>query len=242
MAHGTKDYANVQPKITTYTLSDMAELAERLGAVPSLDRLGDVVFTDNFEDGLCKWNKTETGAGTTVAMSGIWSMHGGFSVKVHLPASGAAQAILQKSLSYPVSSMIGLEANATFDTDLISSITYMDFFTAVYRIRYGMKFDIPNGNVYIMNALGSWQLVLSNFFASLVGGIFLRGKFTADLPNLKYRKYVTEPEVIDLSAYSPYVSLDSTRACMSITFQLDGSAGGEIDIYFDSVIVTQNEP
>ena len=242
MAHGTEDYANVRPKITTYTLTDMAELAERLGAVPSIDRLGDTIFIDNFEDGLCKWNVTTTGTGATVTESGKWSQHGGFSVKIHLPADATAQAVMQRSCPFPVSSMIGLEFNATSDEHLTNFIGMIDFYTSQFLIRFAMKFDVPNGNVYLLNPLGNWQLVSTGIYIDYASGIFHRGKFVADLPNLIFRKYATSTLAVDLRSYSPFITSDLTKAHMSISFYLYGNAAGEIDIYFDSVIVTQNEP
>lgn len=242
MAHGAPDNFDVQAKPTTFKLSDMAELAERLGAIPSLDRLGDVIFADDFKDGLVHWNTEVLGVGTTIVESGVWSMHGGWSVKVNLPADASAYARIYRSLPYPVSSRIGFEFNATSDTNLNALIGYLTFYTGAYKITFALKFDIPGGKVYYLNALGVWTLIASNVYMYYAGGLFHRGKFIVDLPNLKYLRYSISTGTVSMADLAPFITADTTLAHMYVELYVTGNVSGAIEVYLDSFIITQNEP
>lgn len=242
MAHGTQDYANVRPKITTYTLSDMAELAERLGAVQSIDRLGDVVFIDNFEDGLCKWYTAIDSLDSTVGITGDVAEHGGFSFKVHLVNDDVAFVQLIKYLTYPIPSLVGLEFNTTLNQDMSSYTVYMDFFTGVLLIRFILEIDRSSGTISVLDSHGDWQVVVSDYNALCVNYVFHRFKLVIDLPNLTYIKLVTTKGVVDLRSIGVKTYSDTSLAHLRIMFLMGGSVSAAIDIYLDSVIVTQNEP
>jgi len=242
MPHGAPDFGNVRPKETTFALQDDAELAERLGAVPSLDRLGDVIFIENFEDGLTHWNTEIAGVGESITESGVWAMHGGWSIKIHLPQNSNAYAKLYRSHPYPVVSKIGFEFNATSDEHAEVFIGYITFYTNTYMIKYGVKFDVPGGKVYYLNENGLWVLIAENVYISYANGIFHRGKYIVNLPDLEYDRYTTSAGTTSLKGLKPLILPDTTRSHMAIELFLQGSNLGEIDVYVDSVIITQNEP
>lgn len=242
MTHGAPDNYQVKPSVTTYKLDDMAELAERIGAVQSIDRLGDVIFIEDFGDGLSHWNTATAGAGTTVTESGAWSSSGGFSAKIHLPADVTANAKIYKALPFPVTSKIGLEFCLTSDEHAEVFIGYMTFYTNTLKISYALKFDIPGGKVYYLSPLGTWVLVSTEVYVSYASGIFHRGKYVVDLTKLIYYRYKTATGAVKLSDLSPFIIADTTRAHLYTEFYFQGSAAGEIDVYLDSIIITQNEP
>ncbi|GAJ17988.1 unnamed protein product, partial [marine sediment metagenome] len=51
-AHGRPDWSPNEPKETTYAIPDQGEASIRLGGISPFDRLGDVVWFDNFSNGL----------------------------------------------------------------------------------------------------------------------------------------------------------------------------------------------
>ncbi|MBA7575767.1 hypothetical protein ES708_17603 [subsurface metagenome] len=242
MTHGAPDNYQVNPRPTTFTLQDDAELAERLGATPSLDRLGNVIFIDEFEDGLNKWNTEVDAATTIIDESGKWSMHGGWSVKINIPADADAYAKMYRALPYPTLSKIGLESNGTSDEHLSELISYLTFYTGSHKVTYGIKADIPGGNIYYLNEYNLWTLFLSGVSIYYASGIFHRGKFIADLPNLRYDRYSIATGTWSLKDKKPYVWPDYTLAHMYLEAYAKGSASGIIEVYLDSFIITQNEP
>lgn len=242
MVHGAPDNYDVEPKITTYKLTDMAELAERLGHIQSIDRLGEVFFIETFCDGLCHWNTAKAGTGTLIQISGKWSASGGFSLYFHIPLDAAAYGKIYRALPFPVSSKIGVEFCATSSTNLTIFIGYLTFYTSTLKISYGMKFDVPGGKVYYLCPYGTWVQIASGIYISYADHIFHRGKMVIDLPNLEYERYKTASGTINMAGLKPYIVADVTKSHLYGEFYLGGSASGELDIYLDSIIITQNEP
>ena len=73
MTHGVQDFGASSGQNSTYGLTDLGELAVRLGSPVSFDRRGDVVMMETFEDGLDAW-----------VTDGLWSWLG------RRPVAGAA--------------------------------------------------------------------------------------------------------------------------------------------------------
>jgi len=242
MPHGTKDYANVQPKITTYTLTDMAELAERLGAIPSIDRLGDVIFLDSFEDGLCKWDTYVDGLGSTLGVSGAVSDHGGFSCKTHLVNDSTALVRLFKYLTYPIPSQIGIEFNTSLDLNMSSYIIDLYFYSGTLLAWGSLSIDRSAGTVSVLGTGSVWQIVIPDYNALTTYNRFHRFKLVIDFTNLTYRKLVTTRGVVDLRSIKMYSFVSALAPEFRVVFNMQGVNAAAIDIYLDSVIITQNEP
>ena len=66
MAGETPDYGRLSAQATVFPVTDLGELAARLGSIVSHDRRGDVIWLDGFEDGLDKWQPTTSGSGAAV--------------------------------------------------------------------------------------------------------------------------------------------------------------------------------
>ena len=87
MAHGTPDWGVTAGAVTTYQVTDLGELAVRLGSPISHDRRGDVIWWDDFECTLNKWQTVANGAGSSVALSDARARNGRYSA---LLISGSA--------------------------------------------------------------------------------------------------------------------------------------------------------
>jgi len=207
--HGTPDFGNVVKQDNVYQLNDLAEQAERLGAIPSIDRLGTVIFLEDFIDGINKWDITLTGAGNIARSSGYRFFHGGWSCYLYLPANAGNNIQLLTSIPYPLTTYIGIEFCANINQFTTQFIGYAQFYTGVYCLTFGIKVDIPNGNVYLLNNVGSWVLVNSSAYLYYGDIMFHHVKYVVSLPDLTYIRWVTTSASGIINTYTPYITLSS---------------------------------
>jgi len=99
MAHGQPDYGMYTLANTIYRLTDMGELAARLGSINTYDRRGDVIFLDSFESGLTAWSPSSACTGSDLVQSAKHARSGGFSAKFVCGSDGTRQAQLAKQYS-----------------------------------------------------------------------------------------------------------------------------------------------
>lgn len=115
-----------------YTNSDPAELAARLGSYSSIDRRGNVLLHDNFENGVEAWRpQLGGGAGAAWEWSAESSRSGGFSGK--LSSGLATQSIVRRYMGAYNPGKVGCEYS---------------FATQLYDILYGGLFYSNNINLY----------------------------------------------------------------------------------------------
>ena len=82
MPRGWFDYGvNPSGQITAPEIST-SEMVARLGAAPIFDRQGEILFYDQFADGLNRWTITAVGTGSSGTLSVARSLSGGYSLKV----------------------------------------------------------------------------------------------------------------------------------------------------------------
>lgn len=118
MPHGTPDWGHTGPKETTFGLDDLGELAARLGSLVTFDRRGDVLWLDDFEDGLAKVNIAVSGGGAYGALETAKSRSGAFDLRLVGGSSDAWTAQAVYILGYPALSSFGFEVSVAFVGEL----------------------------------------------------------------------------------------------------------------------------
>jgi hypothetical protein len=242
MAKGQPDFGQYAPTTTIAGLSDLGELAARLGSVVIFDRRGNVIAIDYFESGIEQWFTTGQ-EGYSVEWSSAYAKTGGFSCKLTSPAVEGYFAAIWKYIACPVFSSLGLEASFSAET----WCRYLDFTMEIYDGSYdniaGIRFDSVTGKLQYLDSEGNYQDVPGG--AHDVFGIasaFDTLKFVADFTTGKYKRLIVSNHEFDLSAMSfrktPLV--ETPIMVVSITQTSHGTSPGIA--YIDDVIITQNEP
>ncbi|GAJ22875.1 unnamed protein product, partial [marine sediment metagenome] len=151
MPRGQPDYGGHAAKEITGSLSDMAELATRLGSIVTFDRRGDVAFLDDYESGIEKWVESHA-EGTewgTVGLSARAAESGSFSTKLVTKGTvdGYAQVIYTLPYWNPINGRLGVEIKFTLPSNLM---------------RFDMSLFIQSWEGYIWAGVeyDSWDKVL----------------------------------------------------------------------------------
>lgn len=242
MTHGAPDNFQVQPRNIVYVLQDDAELAVRLGAVSSIDRLGNVLFFDDFSNGKEAWYTLISGTGAAVAISAGRYRHGGFSLKLTGGSNSARFAMCQAVLTYPDPSKMGVECNISFnnEADSIQTKIYLYSGSAVYSCI--IKIDITNNKLQLYDRNNTWQDIATSLNLLASDYNFHSLKAVGDFVNGNYIRVILDGVSYDISSHLLGYEVSTTNPQLTVHV-VNGSKSGYNGIaYLDSVIITRNEP
>jgi len=241
MAHGQPDYGMYSLASTIYRLTDMGELAARLGSGNRHDRRGNVLYASNFAGGINEWATTVIGAGSEVTWSPDMPYVGGFCCRLHTGTAAFNYAKARIHLPYPSLSMIGVEAaiaiNYYHDATFISLDMYLDGVQYNGQIRY----DAATDSVNLYLAGGGFEELLPKPNLSVSEGRYHIFKLVIDAETKKHTRLILDSHVYDLSGYDIYqqASISGDQLVAAVWVQTDDTAGR--DSYLGNVIVTHNE-
>jgi hypothetical protein len=241
MGHGTPDWKEAAPKETTYALTDLAELAARLGSIDTFERGGEVIFLTDFGCGTAL--VTTWAYGTLAEVYPIAS--GGLSHPISLVLktgneAGDASGI-DKYLYYPVPGGVGAEISFRRTTGLREVILGMLLYDGTNYTLGQIKYDHVNGLVQIWKTESEWQTVGSPGVQTEAYPIYYTLKAVIDTATGTYVRVLFNRHVYDASAYSPPVSVDVTKPCLIVRVFAYTDLASSIAVQIANLIITQNE-
>lgn len=242
MAHGTPDWGGLQ-KATAYPLvGDLGELADRLGAVISRDRAGDVFMVEDFRSGFAAWHKTLSGTGAAAALTTLYPRWGPYCVRLTGGSDGSRYAWLNRFLHPEVLSKWGLEASIAFITHFEAFYLRLDYYdgTNRYQAEVGVRFDTlqatykdSDGNEADLGAI-TIHTDTSGHYHVL--------KMVVDFTTNKYVRFYFDQTEYDLSTYNLYSEASAAAPVILTTHKLYSRTGHNDVCQVDGIILTQDEP
>jgi hypothetical protein len=224
-----------------WSVTDMGELAVRLGSIVRFDRRGDVVFMDSFEDGLLKWGASWVAEGGSVALSHEAARSGGWSVL--LTATPGHYTSMGLVLPYPVLGRFGLECSFQFDYFLDTLRLSLSLFNGTYLKTGRVRYDLPGERLQYCDADGNYQDLVTglDLFSALMP--FWTWKLVCDFEENEYVRLIVNEREYDLSGLALLSDDSSDVPHLEISVTNQAQMGGENSlVYVDDVVVTQNEP
>lgn len=238
MPHGQPDFGMYQLAETIYRLSDMGELAVRLGSIVSYDRRGDVIFMDDFEGGGQKWFDPTA----YIVVSTDYAFSGSFSCKLTPPLGTGLPRQIATLLFPSVLSKMGFEATLMLHSDVnITGIAFqhnVDGAAHLYHIRHQI-------------AAQTLEYQTGTFdYTEFANGLLLQNgdptwhkfKMVVNLVTNKFERLMIDAHTFDVSTLSPLVGSTGNRNSLTALIKCNRTEGGTKSFYVDNVIITQNEP
>jgi len=230
------------PKPTTYTLSDMAELAARLGSINTFDRRGDVIWLDDFENNINKWLTYAVGTGGSVALSNDRARNGAMSAKLVTPSDALLAARIYRDFPYPEVGKIGAEISFTIDNDLDFFQLGLQFWTETKYTNSLLRYLPSEKALYYADSDGVIKVLLSNVNLFATTPLFHTLKLVVDIKTDKYVRALLDSYYVDMSDIACRTTTGVYTKDMNSQIVAMGKAGLNITIYIDDFILTQNEP
>lgn len=241
MAHGVRDDADVIKEQWTFNLQDLAELAVRLGAIPSVDRRGDVVYQNDFSGGMGGLTFAQTGGGGTHFYINEPSLTGGVALRTYSGEGPEGTAELYYNILVPTLGGMGFELTFLQESGLSYVILPFYIYDGDYLYNYTLKLDCVTHILSVYDSDGAWKSLGESSALASTTLFWQVVKLVVDAHNRSYLRFLLNDVEYDLSDYSPYVTADATNP-VTIAGVVFVSVG--IDpaiIYLDNVIVTVNE-
>lgn len=242
MAHGYPDYGASHPKAELYAGIDMAELAARLGALPRYDRLGDVIFYEDFGGDLGAWQIETSGAGEAVVVTAERKVTGSFSCRLSCVVAAGSYAGIRWRAPVPYSIMYGVEIQWTVHADMTLGYVIVNVYTGAFHLAFGIMYDKATNLNYYFNAAGGWTAIPGLIIPYYSTYHFNVTKFTFNISTLRYSRLLTPPLITDLSACTGFAFPDMVnRPRMECAGRLYGDPATTPVSYIDNLILTAND-
>ncbi len=250
MAHGQPDYGAQAVKKTVFGQADLAETAARLGSIVTFDRRGDIVWFDDFEGDVFKWDRNPSGVGSAIVVSPEAARNGAFSAKLTTGDVIDDYATIFHYSPYPVTSRVGFEVSFTVHDDLSNLIFSQRLYDGndehYARVRYLPALDV----LEYLDRNAVWQNLVAGLDLYDATYIFHTIKLVIDLDTQEYVRIIVDDVDYDLSVLEPPLLLPLYRHTPDVLttphweqiVDVITGVNANVSNYVDDAIVTQNEP
>ncbi len=242
MTHGTEDFGNRKQLIDVYSIQDLGELAVRLGSPVVYQRLGTVVYIEDFSNGLGRWNFGYINSGFE-SLETKYFLSKGFSLKL---GSGATNNSTVEAVSQfqPFSlDKVGLEVSFSLESGLGEIIFQILYYTETTGYIGAVKYDPGITNkLYYLNSSGVYTAFSDELLLELYEKFFHTCKLVVDFGSNQYVRFYLDNFSYSLGLLDLKHDTTSTRRMFVIDIQVNNKTSGAMTGYIDNVIVTINEP
>ena len=242
MAHGTPDWGVTAGGTTVYQLTDLGELAVRLGSPISHDRRGDVAWWDDFECGLAKWVSNPGGTGSDFALSTARARNGKYSALLTAGSAFGSSKGMVKRVPVPSLLALGFEHSFSLGSDLeVLSIIYQ-LYDGTNRVTYEVRWVQDDLELRYGNSAGGFTAFASGIDLLQSADLFHTWKLVGDPLAGEYVRCILNDVEYPLSGIAAPVAADASLPHMLVNVVIEGRLGQNDTVYVDDAIITQNEP
>jgi len=244
---GLPDYSAPKPTGTVavgsiHTLTDVGENAVRLGSIDAYDRRGSVVYLDDFEGPVIKWNIGLFSAAEYAILDSTSVKSGVQALKIHTSNLVNASVLLDRASPILASQSLGIEISL--------SRLYQDIFFQLYFIWYDgalvhtaeVRINPETGLLTVRIAGGWYEVGAVKFMDPPDLHLFDTVKLVVDFETGFYRRLMFNNTEYDISTIAYPQAASVAVPYLYTVFGTTNLAATGADIWVDDFILTQNEP
>jgi len=242
MPHGGPDWGTGGEISTVHTIEDLGELAARLGSINTHDRRGNVIWMDDFESSLNKWDVSMTAGsaarGAGVSITNEYARNGAFSAKLLTGDVQWDEISIDHIMAYTTISKIGFEFSIRREAGLPPLYIFFGGYDGLHTFQSALYWKL--GDLSYLGADNAYHAL--DLYHYWVAYFFFTIKLVIDLKTAKYVRLIINNVSYDLSARSFYwVDTPHTPALIPMVKILTPGVYN-CPAYIDDIIITQNEP
>jgi hypothetical protein len=242
MAHGRPDWGITNGVFSTYQSSDMGELAARLGSPNTMDRRGDVVLIDSFEEYTGRYTVQPSGTGAGSRRTVQYAHRGSWCRELISGSDGGLFCgyIIGESAVYQAK--VGIEVSFLHPSTIDGFEVQIIRFDGAQAHAFSLRYSETALALQYKDPAGVLQTVASGF--SLPASVYDWStiKLVADIAVDRYTRAVVNGVTYNLPASGPTPNADVRTPRMDFTVFVLGRAGFNDAAFIDDLILTQNEP
>lgn len=242
MARGLPDDANVVKEGPTWSLTDHAELAARLGSIVTFDRLGTVINLETFGDGLARWQMATPGVLATAHLTNERSLYDGVSLRLFSGTGGnpVAQGIWYAA--YPQICRMGFEASYAISGTKHMLYHGLNVFKGAYYAAFRIRWTFPTGVIEIWDDGPGWHDTGLTIKEPTYDYMFNTIKMVVNTDTEEYQRFL----INDVGGSLKGNYAERVGAPDNPHLQCYGYSRGDGDeaqnVYMDGCILTETEP
>lgn len=241
MPRGAPDYSNVQVESPLHRVTDLAELAARMGSPVTYSRSGSVVWITDFDDGMQGTTCTSDHADSTGALSTERVCQGRFSLKLDPRAAADSYVRYSRVIGLLEPTMIGFEASFSLDDDPDAVRLTMWYRDGTNELYAPVVYETDGGLWKVRDADAGWVTVLSGFTLLPGNNAWHTVKLVIDTENETYAWLQAGKHSIGLSDYSLLKSASADPGQVYFRVTVYGTVADNAPVWVDNIIITQNE-
>jgi len=238
----TPDWGALSAQDTVFPVTDLGELAARLGAITTHDRRGDVIWWDNFECGIEKWVQSTGGTGASIALSTARARNGRYSCLLTGGSNALLRAIILHAAPFLTLSRFGLELSFHLPGTIDNIIFQIQVFDGTNRQQAEIRWTDATNQLAYFDSAGAYTDFGSAVDLSPINRVFHTAKLVVDPTLQAYHRFILDDTEHNLSANAVRRVADGAAPRLEIGAFLFSRAGQNDQAYLDDVIITQNEP
>lgn len=240
--HGTPDWGLESGSGQLYRVSDLAELAARLGSIVTFDRRGSVIWLSSFDHGLAEFLTSAPGTGASIAASAARTRRGQYSALLTAGSDTGQTATLTRYLPVPPAAYFGAELSFSLASTISSLQLTIDHFRGAYGTRYRVRWSDTLETLQYLDSNEAWQTLASNVPLLHQSYFFHTMKLVIDPENRQYVRFMLDNDTYAMPGISGFVEASGGLDVGAVFLALTGRPGFNDQVYVDDVILTTEEP
>lgn len=242
MPRDLPDYGALSAQDTVYEVTDLGELAARLGSIVTFDRRGDVIWLDDFKEGLAAWTPSTSGEDAAVELSTARRRSGLFSCLLTAGKDRDCEAEISHAHPFPVLGNFGFEIAFSLGVIIETLDFRIELDDGSNRVRYEIRWDAAAGTLSYYDSSGDYQVIRSGVNLISQASLFHVLKLVVDGVNHEYLRVLLN-DTTDLLTNVVARTMASIAANTITISVLNTGRGGVVNYaYVIDTILTQNEP
>ena len=241
MPRDLPDWGAQSSQVTVHEVTDLGELAVRLGSIVTHDRRGDVLHLDSFEAGLGKWAANSNGTGGAADLSIVSARNGLFAARLVAGLNGDRNAFIERYLPYPVLSGFGVEFSFSPQANVGNIQLDLELFDGVNVTSYIIRWDDVNNRLQYADDGGSFVTFATGIDLAGITTLFHTMKVVIDATTGVYNRVILDDVQYSLAGVAGQVAANARLPRLFVEIMNTGPGGTNPTLYVDDVIVTQNE-
>jgi len=241
MGHTRPDWTTYGKLDQIFALYDLGELAVRLGSIVSFDRRGNILWLDDFEDGIVKW-LVKTGVGYAKWDSSLTAArNGGKSAHSFCEADMTPVAKISRGIPWTVAGMFGLEVSFATGDNNGQPVVELRVYDGVKYYQASIRFLTATSLLEYLDEDNSWQTLRSEVYIHKGSTFWHTLKLVVDSVSGEYVRLLFDGLSISMASIPMREVVSTVGPYLEVILWHTTLTGVDSEIYYDDCIVTQNE-
>ena len=242
MPRGAPDYSNVKVDQPLHRLTDLAELAARLGSPDVYDRAGNVVWMTNFDHGLQGTEFDVDPVASEGYVTAARSCHGAFSLLFDPSADEGSYVTWGRVVQFLLTGKVATEVVLSTDAYPGGVKLVMHYYTGERQLGAVVFYKLSNKAWYIQAKDLGWVKILESYEIQSGPTAWHHVKLVVDTKEKRYVRLLIDRKVVLLPEYELTDEPSEDLGQLEVRFEVYGEPAYHAPAYLDTVLVTQNEP